>query len=72
MTTTTVAEVVLLDDSNYEKTLRLDNPKDNLTLAEVRAAFATPISEKWFYGRSSLVVSVARVNIVTTTKTSLE
>lgn len=73
MTETNVAEVVLLDESNYEKTLRLDNPKNNLTLAEVRAAFATAINEKWLLGRSGApVTSVPRVNIVQTIKTSLE
>lgn len=73
MTTTKVAEIVLLDAANYEKTLRIDNPQDNLTLAGVRAVFATAISEGWLLGRSGdAIISVPRVNIVETTRTSLE
>lgn len=73
MTTTKVAEIVLLDSANYEKTLRLDNPKDNITLAGVRTAFQSAITEGWLLGRNGdAIISVPRVNIVETTKTSLE
>lgn len=73
MTETKVAEIVLLDEGNYEKTLRIDNPKDNLTLAGVRSVFQSAITEGWLLGRSGArVISVPRVNIVETTKTALE
>ena len=68
-----VVEVVLVDSGNYEKTLRLDNPKESLTLTQIRTAFATPISEGWLVGKNGTypVTSVARATVVVTTKTSL-
>lgn len=73
MTETTVADVVLLDESNYEKTLHLDNPRSELTLTQVRTAFATAISEQWLLGKSGApIISVPRVTITTTRKVTLE
>lgn len=73
MTETNVLEIVLVDDSNYEKTLRLDNPVDNVTLAVIRQKFATAISEGWLLGKSGTpVILVARASKVVTQKTSVE
>lgn len=72
MTETQVVEVVLVDSANYEKTLKLDNPQQNLTLSQIRTAFSTPISEGWLLGKSGAPISsVARANIVETRKTSV-
>lgn len=71
MTETKILEVVLIDTANYEKTLRLDNPVDNVTLAQVRNAFSTAISEGWLFGKGGFVASVARASIIETTKTTV-
>ncbi len=72
MTETNVVEITVLDSENYERTFRIDNPKSNLTLAQVQAAFATPISEQWlFSSNGSRIVSVPRAVVSVTTKTKL-
>lgn len=72
MTETNVVEITLVDESNYEKTLRLDNPRQNLTLSTIRTAFSTPINEGWLLGRSGApVASVARAAFVVTQKTNI-
>lgn len=72
MTETNVVEITVLDSDNYERTYRIDNPRDNLTLAQIQSAFATPISEQWLFASTgSRVVSVARAIVSVTTKTKL-
>lgn len=70
MSETQVVEIVLLDDANYEKTLRIDNPKSSLTLSTIRAAFQSAISEGWLLGKSgAAVTSIPRATITQTIKT---
>ena len=73
MTETNVVEIVLVDSANYEKSLRIDNPQENLTLSTIRQKFTTVISEGWLLGKSGEpVTSVARANLIVTRKTSVE
>lgn len=73
MTETNVVEITIVDDSNYEKNYRLDNPKDDITLSKIRSAFATPIQEGWLLGKSGgPVVAIARAQLIVTTKTAVE
>lgn len=73
MTETKTVEITVVDEGNYEKTFRLDDPKSNLTLATIRAAFQTAINEGWLLGTSGApVISVARATQVITSKTKVE
>lgn len=72
MTETNVVEIILVDASNYEKSLRIDNPQEDLTLATIRQKFATVISEGWLLGKGGTpITSVARANMIVTRKTSV-
>lgn len=46
-TETKVAQVTLKDSSERNVTINIDNPKDNLSLNQIKAAFAPAISGGW-------------------------
>lgn len=69
MTETNVVEITVVDAENYERTFKLDNPKSNLTLAQIRTAFATAINEGWWVSASGVqITSIARAVSTVTTK----
>lgn len=68
-------DITVMDDQMYEYVYKINNPKENLTLAEVREVYAPVITANLLYSKNgNLVNAVARAkttNIVTTT-TDLE
>lgn len=73
MTETKTVDVTLVDSANYETTLKIDNPKDDLTMTQIRAAFQGMISAGYLLSRYGYAqATVARASLVVTTKTSIE
>lgn len=68
--TTTTLDITLLDSDNYEMTLKIDNPREDISSkADVKTALDTVISQGWWLGRSGMpITSVGRVTKVATTK----
>lgn len=72
MTETKTVDVVVVDDANYETTFKINNPKNNITLQEIREVFAPMIANGYLKSRyGNGVASVARANITTISKTTV-
>ena len=65
---TVILEVTTVDDQNNETIFKLEDPKDNLTLASVRSAYADIIAAGYLYSKQGYEVkAVARAARVETT-----
>lgn len=73
--TTSTLDITLVDDSMYEYVYKINNPKDGVTLSEVRAAYTDVITAGLLYSKNAnpitAVARAATVQIRTTT-TELE
>jgi len=73
--TTSTLDITLVDDSMYEYVYKINNPKDGVTLSEVRAAYTDVITAGLLYSKNaSPITAVARAATVQirTTTTELE
>lgn len=69
---TKTVDVVLVDSSNYEVTLKLNNPVDEISLSDIKSAFQNLFNignVKSRYG--NLYTGVARATVTTITKVVL-
>lgn len=71
--TTKVIQIQVLDEDGKTKTYNFENPKENLTLDQVRETFATAINGRWLLSNSSNpIISVKSANYSTAVKTYLD
>lgn len=73
--TTSTLDITLVDDSMYEYVYKINNPKDGVTLSEVRTAYTDVITAGLLYSKNaSPITAVARAATVQirTTTTELE
>lgn len=70
-TETNVVQVTLLDSAGYVRSLNLDNPKNNLTLNEIKDAFQIPIVNGWLMGKNGPVIEVQKANYSQSIKTPI-
>lgn len=56
-TETTVAQVTLKDSSERNITISIDNPKDDLSLNQIKAAFAPAISGGWLLANNGSAIT---------------
>lgn len=70
-TETKVAQITLKSESDRSKTISIDNPKDNLSLNQIKNAFQPAINGGWLidnYGDTIVEVSEAKYNQVIKTQ----
>ena len=70
-TETKVAQVTLKSENDKNKTISIDRPKDNLSLNQIKAAFAPAIQGEWLldnYGDKIVEVAEAKYNQVIKTQ----
>ena len=71
MAVTQTLRMVFLNQGNNNVTLSLDNPRNNLTAAEVQAAMDTIIAKNIFTSSGGDLVSKVSAKIIDTTTTEL-
>lgn len=71
MAVTQTLRMVFLNQGNNNVTLSLDNPRNNLTAAEVQAAMDTIIAKNIFTSSGGDLVSKVSARIIDTTTTEL-
>lgn len=71
--TTSVIQIQVIDEDGKTKTYNLDNPKENLTLDNIRTAFSSAINGRWLLGNSGIpIINVKSANYSIATKTYLD
>lgn len=59
-TTTSVVQIFFTDESGRSKSFNIDNPRENLTLNQIRQAFQSAINGRWWYGNNGTVISALK------------
>lgn len=72
-TTTTVAQITCKDESGRTKSFNLDYPKENLTLNQIKAAFAEAFQGRWLLNPAnySPLIAVDSATYATSTRTEI-
>ncbi len=59
-TTTSVVQVTVNDESGKTKTFNIDNPKQNLSLNEIRQALEPAFNGRWWLGNGGAVITTLK------------
>lgn len=72
-TTTNVIQITMIDTAGQTQNFNIDNPKEGLTMGEIRNSLANVLSQGiWYSSKGSPFATVQKATITTQTKTQLE
>lgn len=75
ITNTSTVDITVIDSANYEYVYKINNPKEELTMTEIRNAYNNVIENGLLYSKNDYpITTVARATTVATqvTKTDIE